>query len=1145
MAQNDYKTHFVATKSSTHEQFELDGAAVKAVVEGFDYDPDTGSVLSQSTETRPNLAGAWVERSQLTRQYQHQLDSWLLGFVTREERTLEAAGAPAQTSVTQRTSQLGTLAVASEVRFAGNAELQQTIAYSYDAQGNPSSIITSTANAGSQTQRAEDYQNQRFPRRLVNALGHGVLRNYDAGSGQVLSSTDANGLITRASYDGFGRRLTQSNPDGSLQVTEYNSCSSVCLLNERFRVSTQTQGAPAQRVHYDSLGRTLREVRQGFAGGDTYVDRQYDALGRLTRETLPYSAGSSALASLYRYDDLDRLLQVEAPSGALITSTFAARSGGGTMLSKARQFNREGQSQNQLEVREHDAAGRLLLSTNAANSAQAVSIAYQYDGAGNLLRTEVNNDPRTAIVMTYDLAGNRITQHDPNAGRMTYRFDAFGRVREVTAPGVRTQQDYDALGRLTARLDYQGEQQVEAATWEYDQGAHAIGKLTGLFTADGSFVQGYVYDSLGRLQARGTDITVAATSKSYTTTYGYDNFSRPLTTTWASGFGLRQRYNAQGYLEGESNLDGSQSYRSIEAQNARGQNTRVRYGNGVVSDYRYDDAGGWLEELDSNSAAGALQQLRYSYDPIGLLTSREDQRGGYREHFDYDALQRLSASQRQLGSTAQNDSYAYDALGNLLSTPHIGAVNYSQYDAIAQASCTALGAVAQPGPHAALHSSQGAYCYDARGNQIAGPNRRISYSVDNKPLVITHNGQTSTFRYDPDRKRFYQSSASRTAYYLDEGQFEEISENGQVKQNTYAAGYLQHQKVLSNGTSTLKYKLNDQLGSVDVVLDAQGQPLERLAYAPFGGRRGANWSNSATPMQESRRGFTGHEHLEESNLIHMNGRVYDPALGRFLSSDIVYQDATNAQMFNRYAYGFNSPFSGTDPSGYVWWNPFSWNVGGALSALQNLFNNSIRNIFSTITFTPSRPNLTSSVSSVKVPTAAVPPPSVVKPLTVNPVAAVSPPSVVKPLTVGPVAAPLPQGMGRAPPVIVANGIQNNSDENKQIGPTWFKPEDHYYTVGRSKHPLVYPGHEGPGIGSFIDKYLPAGHVFGARHDNFVDFATRKLHIPDAIVNSPSMVVMYPMSIVQEAVNTPIGVFNKFTGSQFGVPFPHKDLPDQW
>jgi RHS repeat-associated protein len=36
------------------------------------------------------------------------------------------------------------------------------------------------------------------------------------------------------------------------------------------------------------------------------------------------------------------------------------------------------------------------------------------------------------------------------------------------------------------------------------------------------------------------------------------------------------------------------------------------------------------------------------------------------------------------------------------------------------------------------------------------------------------------------------------------------------------------------------------------------------------------------------RGFTGHEHIDEMGLIHMNGRVYDPQIGRFLSTDPVF-----------------------------------------------------------------------------------------------------------------------------------------------------------------------------------------------------------------------------------------------------------------
>src|SRR5215469_17184208 len=56
--------------------------------------------------------------------------------------------------------------------------------------------------------------------------------------------------------------------------------------------------------------------------------------------------------------------------------------------------------------------------------------------------------------------------------------------------------------------------------------------------------------------------------------------------------------------------------------------------------------------------------------------------------------------------------------------------------------------------------------------------------------------------------------------------------------------------------------------------------------------------------------------LDNVGLIHMNGRVYDPVLGRFLSVDPVYQAPTNMQSLNPYSYVLNNPLSLTDPSGY-------------------------------------------------------------------------------------------------------------------------------------------------------------------------------------------------------------------------------------
>ncbi|MEX2964092.1 RHS repeat-associated core domain-containing protein [Microbulbifer sp. TYP-18] len=67
----------------------------------------------------------------------------------------------------------------------------------------------------------------------------------------------------------------------------------------------------------------------------------------------------------------------------------------------------------------------------------------------------------------------------------------------------------------------------------------------------------------------------------------------------------------------------------------------------------------------------------------------------------------------------------------------------------------------------------------------------------------------------------------------------------------------------------------------------------------------------------TRRGYTGHEHLDRTGLIHMNGRIYDPTLGRFLSPDPLVQAPTFSQSWNRYSYAFNNPVGFTDPTGFV------------------------------------------------------------------------------------------------------------------------------------------------------------------------------------------------------------------------------------
>ncbi|MCB1805743.1 MAG: RHS repeat-associated core domain-containing protein [Candidatus Competibacteraceae bacterium] len=92
--------------------------------------------------------------------------------------------------------------------------------------------------------------------------------------------------------------------------------------------------------------------------------------------------------------------------------------------------------------------------------------------------------------------------------------------------------------------------------------------------------------------------------------------------------------------------------------------------------------------------------------------------------------------------------------------------------------------------------------------------------------------------------------------------------------------------------------------------------IERYSYDAWGLRRNPTTWAAATISAYEPRGYTGHEHLDDIGIIHMNGRVYSPSLGRMLSPDPVTQAPENGQNYNRYTYASNNPLKHTDPSGY-------------------------------------------------------------------------------------------------------------------------------------------------------------------------------------------------------------------------------------
>ncbi|MBI4649586.1 MAG: RHS repeat-associated core domain-containing protein [Bacteroidia bacterium] len=178
------------------------------------------------------------------------------------------------------------------------------------------------------------------------------------------------------------------------------------------------------------------------------------------------------------------------------------------------------------------------------------------------------------------------------------------------------------------------------------------------------------------------------------------------------------------------------------------------------------------------------------------------------------------------------------------------------------------------------------------------------------------------FTYGPNQSRkkvIYKENGldQWTRYYS--GAYEKEIKNGNTRNlyYIYAGDGLTAVYIKDNTGENMYYILKDHLGSIVGITDEAGNLLEELSYDAYGNRRNpADGSFTNVPLSNIiARGFTGHEHIDEFGLINMNGRVYDPVLGRFLSPDNYVQAPDYTQSLNRYTYCINNPLKYKDPEG--------------------------------------------------------------------------------------------------------------------------------------------------------------------------------------------------------------------------------------
>ncbi len=799
------------------------------------------------------------------------------------------------------------------------------------------------------------------------------------------------------------------------------------------KVTTTASDMPDTTAHLDMFGRAIRTSVEGFGGADRRVDAFHDARGRTACESEPYHAGETALYTRYAYDIRDRLTRAARPDGGATGIMYAAASNGvtATVTETVKAANGNQVLATRQTKRTHNVLGELVSTTEGAAEAASkqVTTRYAYDGAGRL-KTVTTGDQTTTFA--YDAAGNRASVENPNLGAtlsagdgtvsVKFEYNGHGELTERTDARGATYHLYDKLGRRTCAADRGG-----AATWEYDP-ANGTGLLKrrgydrdtiltdpASCAFGGDFAETYAYNTDARLATVTTAIVNdqdPATTTTLTRGHAYDDYGRLSSTTYPSAVTVEHEYNNHGYpwklKHGETELV------KVTAQTARGQSAAERYGNGVRTRRHYDELGR-LSDIDTIRRGAKIQDNTYAWRSDGSLQRRTARAGSgvRRERFAYDYLNRLTGATTHLGdsSTASRTlTFRYDLHGNLeFKTGDVTGYDYDPDLGTNRLREAMIGDVAREFPHDTSGHIERYACKDPDDTDQNDPCAGVEdtfidwnarglaekVTVGDSKTDATPTARDS-FRYGPDGARYFKKSewavtsgattTMKTSRKYYAGAYEKTATvGGDTVERVRIGDSVVHVKTTPAGMmptaeSVFEYVHRDHLGSVEAVTDEDGAELVVLGHDPYGERRKPDWTGQLTKAEietllgahgeRVSRGFTRHEHLDRTGLIHMNGRMYDPRLGRFLSPDPIVGDPTSSRSWNLYSYARNNPLSYVDPTGesaqpieeilvtaprcdwvcgediyywldwwdasHGWWNSSSWGYGDSYSLAESM-----------------------------------------------------------------------------------------------------------------------------------------------------------------------------------------------------------------
>ncbi|WP_411811346.1 RHS repeat-associated core domain-containing protein [Chryseobacterium scophthalmum] len=788
--------------------------------------------------------------------------------------------------------------------------------YSYDGFGNIiQKLSTNSEDNEIITEKSQYEPKGRFVEKRTNNLGLETLFTYN-NAGQTLTNNDPFGSVITNSYDNWGKLLSSNSSINGTILYTYEKLAN----NGGTKISQFTQDGDVKITYTNILGQNYKNSTKGFTQG-TYISTeiQYDILGRKWKESEPYFEGQNVSQwNIFEYDDSIYPTKLTATSfiGKKIETSVT---GTVTTIKELTGYART-------NTKVIDALGNVIQTTDKGGT-----ISFSYNAAQQQIEAKYGNN---TVLTNYDSWGRKSSFHDPANGLYEYEYTGFGIVKKEKSPKGYKEYNYSPNGLLSnvRELSNDGVSTEKNYDYKYNTFGQIIVKSG---YANGKYFEhNFSYDNNGRLKS---DIEDFEKRRFYKKNVMYDALGRISQYTQgleSSGntteVTINNNYSTvNGDLESITDTNSGKVLWLLQDINSKGQVLTAKLGNTQISN-QYNSFG-FLAHTSHTSNNANLMTLTYDFDAIkNELNTRFHQNFNINENFKYDDNNRLiDWTNPKTGQMSYNQ---YDNTGRITHNDQLGDIGFSIGGSPYRVMTIKLNA-------------QGVENYDMNGQSKLL--QQITYNENNDPVKIDGTRGDYDFGYGLSENRqimYYGGNfknieeALYEKYYSESGDAEIIIDrkNGKEKHILYVGGIPYDTNVIfikNVGLDEGSYKFlhKDYLGSILAISNENGDAEERRHYDAWGifthlqikengilvGKEVEEFIQKYSFLTIDR-GYTSHEHLYAVELIHMNGRLYDPLLRRFLNADENIQDPTNTQSYNKYGYVINNPLMYNDPSGEIW-----------------------------------------------------------------------------------------------------------------------------------------------------------------------------------------------------------------------------------